>query len=165
MKHAAFPISLGPAEEAAKTYWRMGDVVFKGLHPFYKSALRSNFEYAAFSIRQVRAANEFTGRIAGCSSPVDFVDCAMRTWMAAFEDLAQTNGRAMSMLWSAAPGLRVPDATIEDWQHAGAVNWRTAETPRERARARDRMDLQSEQPARTPSKSPVPQQAAEQVAA
>lgn len=150
ISQSAFPISLGPAEEAARSYWRASDVVFKGMHPVVKTALRANFEYAGFYFRQVRSASELPHEVAKCKSPTDMFGCVMRSWMCAFEDLAGTNERALSLVTATLPNLGGTDASIGDWR-SPAADWREAETqspsvpsPKGAERVRDRMDVRTQ---------------------
>lgn len=134
MTNKAFNAFLGPAEEAARLYWRGTDNAFKGCHPAAKSMFKANTEYAGYMLRQTRASMDLPAKVMACKTPVEAVDQLTRFWMGAFEDLVAANERAMSSFTGAfnQPSA-VAEAVIEDWQPAAM----TPATPRER----DRMDV------------------------
>ncbi|MEM7774590.1 MAG: hypothetical protein AAF732_03205 [Pseudomonadota bacterium] len=148
MHRQAFQPVLAPAEEAARTYWRGADTIFKSTNPGVKSAFRLNLEYTGFALRQMRASMDLPVQLAACKTPVDATDCAIRFWMAAFEDFASANGRVISA-WSAAlPEAARADVKIDDWN---------VKVPAfQESRERDRIDLNVPAQSRQPSGARAP---------
>ncbi len=137
MKNHGFHSLIGPAEDAARLYWRGTDSAMKGLHPAAKSALRANYEYAGFALRQTRAAMDLPSHMMKCRTPVEFANIGVRFWMGAFEDFVSVNERVMTVLTQASAVSAGPSATIGDWTSvfSGSTQDPTASEPADNTEA------------------------------